>query len=88
MSPNDVLEVGRESILVLLKLGTPVMLAALFVGITVSFIQALTQIQEVTLSFIPKIFATFATMLILMPFFGRTLDTFTRDIFDRIIGLN
>jgi flagellar biosynthetic protein FliQ len=87
MSPTDVLDLAQESLFVLLKLCTPLMLAALIMGLLISFLQALTQIQEMTLSFIPKMFATFAAMLFLFPFFGRTLGSFTHELFDRIVGL-
>tara|TARA_A100000171_G_C2135219_1_gene149660 strand:- start:1103 stop:1369 length:267 start_codon:yes stop_codon:yes gene_type:complete len=87
MSPTDVLDVGQDAIFVLLKVGTPLMFAALLTGLAISFFQALTQIQEMTLSFIPKILVTFGGMILLMPFFGRTLGAFSQEIFNRIIGL-
>lgn len=87
MSPTEVLDIGQEAIFVLLKVGGPLMLAALITGLAISFFQALTQIQEMTLSFIPKMLVTFGGMIFLMPFFGRTLGAFSREIFDRIVGL-
>lgn len=87
MSPTDVLDIGQEAIFVLLKIGAPIMLAALVTGLIISFFQALTQIQEMTLSFIPKMLVTFGGLIFLMPFFGRTLGAFSHEIFDRIIGL-
>ena len=59
MGPNEVLEIVREAIIVTLKLGAPVMLIGLSVGLTISLVQALTQIQEMTLAFIPKILVIF-----------------------------
>lgn len=87
MSPTDVLDVSQDAVLVLLKVGAPLMIAALVTGLIISFFQALTQIQEMTLSFIPKMLVTFGGLILLMPFFGRTLGAFSQEIFDRIIGL-
>lgn len=87
VSPTDVLDVGQDTIFVLLKIGAPLMLGALVTGLIISFFQALTQIQEMTLSFIPKILVTFGGMIFLMPYFGRTLGAFSQEIFDRIVGL-
>lgn len=87
MSPTDVLDVSQDAVFVLLKVGAPLMLAALITGLIISFFQALTQIQEMTLSFIPKMLVTFGGLILLMPFFGRTLNAFSQEIFDRIIGL-
>jgi flagellar biosynthesis protein FliQ len=87
MSPTDVLDLAQESVFILLKISAPLMIATLLTGLTISFFQALTQIQEMTLSFIPKIFVTFGVMLFLFPFFGRTMSAFSTELFDRIVGL-
>jgi flagellar biosynthetic protein FliQ len=79
------LDVTREALMVTLKVGVPVMLIALIVGLAVSLFQALTQIQEMTLSFIPKMIAIFLSLLLLMPFMLSTLTTFTQDIAQRIV---
>ena len=57
MSAEQVLDVAREAIFVLIKLGAPIMLVALLVGLAIALLQALTQMQEMTLSFVPKILA-------------------------------
>lgn len=85
MGPAEVLDVSRDAIMVTLKIGVPVMLVALIVGLVVSLFQALTQIQEMTLSFIPKMIAIFLSLLLLMPFMSSTLTTFTNGLTDRII---
>ena len=54
MNANDAIELGREAIIVALKLGAPAMILALVVGLVIAFLQALTQIQEMTLTFVPK----------------------------------
>jgi flagellar biosynthetic protein FliQ len=85
MDVTDVLDVSREAVIVTLKMGVPIMLVALIVGLVISLFQALTQIQEMTLSFIPKMIAIFLSLLLLMPFMLSTLTTFTQGIAERII---
>lgn len=87
MTPGEVLQIGQEALWIILKIGVPMMLVALGIGLVVSFIQALTQIQEMTLSFVPKIIGMFIVMVILLPYFGSVLNTFTLQIFDKIVGV-
>ena len=84
MGPNDVLEIVREAIIVTLKLGAPVMLIGLSVGLVISLVQALTQIQEMTLAFIPKILVIFLSLLLLGPFMLGTLTVFAKQLAARI----
>ena len=87
MTPTDVLELSRESVWVMLKVGGPILFVALLVGLSISLVQALTQIQEMTLSFVPKIIAIFAALVLLLPFMLATLIDFTRELMDRAIAL-
>jgi flagellar biosynthetic protein FliQ len=87
MSTVEVLEIGRDAIFVLLKVGAPIMLIALTVGLTISLAQALTQIQEMTLAFVPKILVIFVTIIFLSPFMLNTLIVFTQRLTNRIAGL-
>ena len=87
MSPTDVIEVSREAILVMLKIGAPVMMLALAIGLVISLFQALTQIQEMTLAFVPKIVVIFLSLLLLMPFMMGTIVTFGQSVMDRIVAL-
>jgi flagellar biosynthetic protein FliQ len=73
MTSGAILDVARDGILVFLKAGAPLMLIALAVGLVVSLIQALTQIQEQTLVYVPKIIAVFAAMMLFLPFMGDAL---------------
>ncbi len=84
MSAAEVLELARDGIVVVLKLGAPVMLVGLVVGLVISLFQALTQIQEMTLAFVPKILVIFLSLLVLGPFMLNTLTLFTQDLFARI----
>jgi flagellar biosynthetic protein FliQ len=70
MTGLAILDVARDGIFVFLKVAGPLMLVALFVGLVVSLVQALTQIQEQTLIYVPKIVAVFATLLLMLPFMG------------------
>jgi flagellar biosynthetic protein FliQ len=90
MNEVEVIEICRESIIVMLKVVGPILLAGLIVGITVSLIQAVTQIQEMTLTFIPKMLVIFGLTIALLPFMLSTLVGFTQVLTDRIvqIGLN
>jgi flagellar biosynthetic protein FliQ len=83
----DVLEVAREAVIVMLKISGPVLAMALAVGLVVSLFQALTQIQEMTLAFVPKILAIFVSLLVLLPYMVSTLVTFGQSLMDRIVAL-
>ena len=87
MTAETVIDVARESIIVMIKLGAPAMLVALIVGVVISLLQALTQMQEMTLSFVPKILAIFLTIVVTLPFMITTLITFSEDLFRRIAAL-
>jgi len=87
MDMAQVLDVSREAIVVLLKLAAPLMLASLAVGLVISLFQALTQIQEMTLAFVPKILVIFISLLFFLPFMVTTLVTFTQGLAGRIIGI-
>jgi flagellar biosynthetic protein FliQ len=86
MDEAVLLEVGRDAVIVTLKLGAPLMVIALLIGLIISLFQALTQIQEVTLTFVPKIIVVFVSMLLLAPFMLHTLTDFTERIMQQAIG--
>ncbi len=86
MDESVLLEIGRDAVIVTLKLGAPLMLLSLLIGLIISLFQALTQIQEVTLTFVPKIVVVFISMLLLAPFMLHTLTDFTERIMQRAIG--
>ncbi|MEX2453777.1 MAG: flagellar biosynthesis protein FliQ [Rhodospirillaceae bacterium] len=87
MNAVEVIAVSRDAIWVLLKVGAPVMLVALIVGLGVSLFQALTQIQEMTLAFVPKIIVIFVAVIALMPFMLASLNGFMEEIVDKIVTL-
>lgn len=84
MDPVEVVDIGRSAIWVLLKTAAPVMLIALGVGLIVSLFQALTQMQEMTLAFVPKILAIFIALVALAPYMIGELTGFMDQIAQRI----
>ena len=87
MSGNEVLDVGREAIWLVIQLCAPILLVGLIVGVAIGFLQALTQIQEQTLVFAPKILAVFVALLIFLPMMGALLSGFMSQIAARIAGM-
>ncbi|HAX90582.1 MAG TPA: flagellar biosynthetic protein FliQ [Rhodospirillaceae bacterium] len=85
MNETEVIEICREAIVVMLKVVGPVLLVGLVVGVIVSLIQTVTQIQEMTLSFIPKMVLIFAVTIWLLPYMMSTLGGFTKTLTDRIV---
>jgi flagellar biosynthesis protein FliQ len=75
MSGPEVLDVARDAITTLLLVAAPLMLVGLIVGVAISLLQALTQIQETTLVFVPKILAIFLALLIALPFMADVLHS-------------
>lgn len=84
MDPASTIDFARTAILVLLEIIAPSMLTALVVGLGIGLLQALTQIQEQTLVFVPKIVAIFVVMLIALPFAGAAMNGLMIDIAARI----
>jgi flagellar biosynthetic protein FliQ len=87
MNDTDIAGVIRESMLVMLKLGGPLLLVALAIGLLVALIQAVTQINEATLAFIPKLFAIGVALTLLGPFMFATLAAYTRSLFDQLVAV-
>ena len=86
MTGPEVLDVARDSITTLVLVASPLMLVGLAVGVAISLFQALTQIQEQTLVFVPKILAIFVTLLLALPFMADSLQAHMMRISSRIIG--
>lgn len=87
MTPLEVVEIGQDAIFTLILTLLPVMLVALSVGLTISLFQALTQMQEVTLAFVPKIVAVFLSLAMLLPYMLQQLLDFSNRQIERIVGL-
>ena len=87
MNGAQVLDVGRDAIWLTLQLSAPVMIVALVVGVGIGLLQALTQIQEQTLVYAPKILAVFLSLLVFLPLMGVLLGGFMHTIAARIAGM-
>ena len=88
MTEVDVFDVMREAVMTSLLVAGPIMAVGLAVGLLVSLFQALTQLQEASLAFVPKILAVFVALLVFGPFMLTTLIGFTHNMADRIIALH
>ena len=86
MTPSDSIDFARQAIWVLLEIATPAMLTALVVGLGIGLLQALTQIQEMTLAFVPKIIAIFVTLLLVLPFMADVLQSHMMRLASRIMA--
>jgi flagellar biosynthetic protein FliQ len=86
MTEALILDIARDGIITFLKVAGPLMIIALVVGLVISLFQALTQIQEQTLIYVPKIVAVFAVMLLMLPFMGDALAGYMTRIAARIAG--
>jgi len=80
------MDIAREAIMMMISLSTPVMIVGLLVGVTIALIQALTQIQEMTLAFVPKILAIFMMVFLFLPMMMVEMQEFMNMIADQIIG--
>ena len=85
MTGAEVLDIATQGIWTLLIVSLPMMLVGLIVGVVIALFQALTQIQEMTLVFVPKIIAIFITMLVALPFLGATMAAYMDRVIDMII---
>jgi flagellar biosynthetic protein FliQ len=87
MNETEVIETARQALLITIQIGAPILLIGLVVGVSIALVQALTQIQEITLVFVPKILAIFLAMFFFLPWMMNVLVVFTESLADRMIGL-
>lgn len=86
MGETDVIQITRDAIIVLLVISSPLLLVGMGVGLAISLVQALTQIQESTIAFVPKILLMFISLIFLLPFMTQRLMDFTERLQPLIIG--
>ena len=87
MNEVTVLEVGSEALYIVLLTAGPIMMAGLAIGLIIALFQALTSIQKMTLTFVPKILVIFLSIILFLPFMMNAVTEFGRSLFDRIVGL-
>lgn len=87
MEAAEVIDICRQGIYVLIMISAPLMVVALVVGLAIALVQALTQIQEATLTFVPKVLAMLLVLAFTMPFMLQTLIDFTVKLQDKIVHI-
>lgn len=87
MEQQEIIDLIKEAIWITIEIGTPVMMIGLVVGVLIALLQALTQIQEITLVFVPKILAIFVAIAVMLPSFVIILMAFMERIADKIVGI-
>jgi flagellar biosynthesis protein FliQ len=87
MSGAEVLDVGRDALWLTIQMSAPMLIVGLIVGVGIGLFQALTQIQEATLVYAPKIVAIFVSLLIFLPLMGSLMSGFMHNIANRIAGM-
>lgn len=87
MTEADVLDIARDAMMTMLLVSAPMLVIGLVVGLIISVFQTLTHVQEMTLTFIPKILSIFAAMILFMPWMLRELTEFTHRVMDKIVAL-
>jgi flagellar biosynthetic protein FliQ len=86
MNPVDTLALAKAALMLVLTIAGPMLIASLIVGVVIGLVQALTQIQEMTLTFVPKILVLGVVMLVTLPMTGRALSNFMTEISARVIS--
>ena len=86
MNGMEVIDIARDAIYTLLMIASPMMLVGLVVGVSIALLQALTQVQELTLVFVPKIFAIFLTLFFTLSFMGDVMHTYVDGLITRIVS--
>ena len=86
MGAGDALQIAQAALVLLLTICGPMLLTSLVVGVAIGLFQALTQVQEMTLTFVPKLLVMGVVMLLCLPMIGSALAAFMEQIGDRIIA--
>lgn len=85
MDPHDAMEIAKAALLLTLTIAGPMLIASLIVGVVIGLVQALTQVQEMTLTFVPKLVVLGVVMLLSLPMIGAALSNFMAQISTRIV---
>ncbi|OWK33112.1 flagellar biosynthesis protein FliQ [Sphingomonas mucosissima] len=85
MTAHDAIEITRAAMVLVLTIVGPMLITSLIVGVVIGLVQALTQIQEMTLTFVPKLLAIGMVLLLCLPMIGSAMANFTHQLSDRII---
>lgn len=85
MASTDAIEIARAAMMLVLTIAGPMLIAALVVGVAIGLLQALTQVQEMTLTFVPKLVVLGVVILLSLPMIGQALSVFMDRIADAIV---
>ena len=86
MNETEIIEITRQALTITMQISLPVMMVGLLVGVSIALVQALTQVQEMTLVFVPKIVAIFVSLIFFLPWMTSILIGFTQSLADRMIA--
>jgi flagellar biosynthetic protein FliQ len=86
MNEAQVLEIARDTVMTLVLVSAPVLLVGMAIGLVISLFQTLTQIQEMTLTFVPKVLVVFVSLILLLPFMFHEIKVFSEHLFDLMIA--
>ena len=87
MTPEAVIEIGEQAMRTVILVSGPMLLSGMIVGLAISIFQAATQINEMTMTFVPKILTVFIVLILSLPWAISLLTTFTTDMFNRIANM-
>ena len=87
MTPESVVEIGQYAMKTIILVAGPMLLAGMIVGLVISIFQAATQINEMTMTFVPKILAVFVVLIVTLPWTIQQLTAFTEAMFARIANM-
>ena len=86
MTEADMVDIARDGIWTMIKVSAPAMLAGLTVGVVVALLQSVTQLQEATLTFVPKALVVFGVLVLTLPYMIHTMDDFWKRLLDLMIS--
>lgn len=86
MTEPELIDIARETVFTMLLVAAPPLLTGLAVGLAVSILQTVTQIQEMTLTFVPKVILIFASLVVFLPFMLSTMTDFWKMVLDRVVA--
>ena len=87
METSSAIDISREALIIAMKISLPILLSALAVGLIISLIQALTQVQDQTITFVPKLITIFVVLFFLMPYIGTLMLGFNETISNQIVNI-
>ena len=86
MTEADMVDIARDGIWTMIKVSAPALLAGLVVGVVIALLQSVTQLQEATLTFVPKALAVFGVLVLVLPYMIHTMDDFWKRLLDLMIA--